>query len=871
MNFEHYSWLIGIPIALALASALFLSSARARKKLVRRFVSDRLVQQLLASYSPLRRRFKISLLLIALTLIIFALARPQWGYTWQESKSKGIDIMFVVDVSRSMLAQDIKPNRLERSKLAILDFLDRLEGDRVGLVAFAGNAFLQCPLTLDYDAFRQSLEAINTDVISLGGTDIARAITEAEAAFSDKNNYKILVMITDGEDLEEDGIVRAREAADNGITIYTVGVGTPEGELIPVQNRFGQTNFLRDDNGDFVRTQLDADTLQEIAEVTDGFYAPLGPTGYGLDQVYEAGLKSIPEQELASRMEKAWIERYQWPLGLAIILLAWEPLIGTRRSTLRRKANANGVVKNTGKSIAKAATWLLLAGLTLSGGDLWASVRQGEKLFQSGDYASAAEAFKAALEADPLNAQASFNLGNAMEALGKNEEAQAAYARALATTDLDLQADAFYNLGSLKFTASKEKLAEADLPAAAQLTKEASQNVAQAIQQGRKVLAQSQGLSNSQLPSQPGSPSPQQMILQEAQQALQFAEQAETAGKQAVESSSAAQKVGKPVMQVWEQAANDFKSSLELNPTGDDAAHNYDYIQRQTEDLKRDLHELNRSAQSIETKQPELAEVIEELKKLIEEQQQNQQNQQQDQQQQNQNQQQQNQQDQQNQQSGEQQQQDQQNQQQQSQQQQGSSNQDQQEQAGEQDPTQADSKEDAGKSSDAEENSQESKDEAQELTDEEKREQAAKNESEKEGDHGEDGAQKDQQSADAPARDSSEVDEMIDAMQQGQEAQTGEEDAQADQEKTPKEGESQPMTLSEEDAAKLQEQAAAQAAKMEDAAGEPTEGAAPLGVMTRDDARRLLESLKRYEKKLPVSGYGRRESNRDDEGKRKDW
>ncbi|MEO0794127.1 MAG: VWA domain-containing protein [Verrucomicrobiota bacterium] len=489
MNFEETSWLLVIPLALALLGWLFYTNSRSRRELVRKFASDRLVKQLLASYSPARRKFKNGLLIAAVLLVLFALARPQWGFSWRETKTKGIDIMFVVDVSRSMLAQDIKPDRLERSKFAILDFLEKLEGDRVGLVAFAGNAFLQCPLTLDYDAFRQSLEAVDTNVISLGGTDIARAITEAEAAFSDENNHKIMVLITDGEDLEEDGIARAKKAAANGVTIYTVGVGTAEGELIPMRDKFGRLQYLRDDNGEFVKTKLDADTLAEIAQVTEGFYTPLGPTGYGLEEVYEAGLEAVPEQELAAKMQKVWFERFQWPLGLAIILLIWEPLIGTRRRALHRRAMRAGELPPPIPKPVKAATWLLLGALCwVSVGDLSASVRQGERLFHQGDYDGAADVFREAIEADPLNARASFNLGNTLQVMDDFSGAQEAYLRALVTTDFELQADAFYNLGSLRYLQGEEKLADNDVPSLVKQSDEAVGRSDDVLRDGRKEV-----------------------------------------------------------------------------------------------------------------------------------------------------------------------------------------------------------------------------------------------------------------------------------------------------------------------------------------------------------------------------------------------
>ncbi|MGE9292067.1 MAG: vWA domain-containing protein, partial [Puniceicoccales bacterium] len=331
MTFHSPVWLYVIPVALLVLWGVFHLAARARKRQLGKFAADRLVADLLRSYSPARRRFKQLLIAAGVSLLLVALARPQIGYTWREMPARGIDVLFVLDSSRSMLAEDIRPNRLERAKLAILDFVDKVPGDRVGLVAFAGNAFLQCPLTLDYDAFEMSLEAVDTSVISHGGTDIARALIEAENAFDKDNNHKIVVLITDGEDLEQSGIDQARMLADRGMTIYTVGVGTSEGELIPVATSNGRIEYLRDSDGQPVTTRLDAETLKDIAEATGGFYVPLGVSGYGLEQVYESGLKSIPEQDLGVRRTKVSLERFQWPLGLAIFLLAWEPLVGTRR------------------------------------------------------------------------------------------------------------------------------------------------------------------------------------------------------------------------------------------------------------------------------------------------------------------------------------------------------------------------------------------------------------------------------------------------------------------------------------------------------------------------------------------------------------
>ncbi|MEM8550549.1 MAG: VWA domain-containing protein, partial [Verrucomicrobiota bacterium] len=249
MTFATPIWLYAIPVLVLVLWLIFHAAARARLKQLGSFAAIRLRDELLRSVSPSRRRFKQILMVVGLVLVFSALARPQHGFSWRDTPSRGIDVLFVLDTSKSMLAQDIRPNRLERAKYAVLDFIDRLEGDRIGLVAFAGNAFLQCPLTLDYDAFRLSLDAVDTEIIAQGGTDIARALAEAENAFEQEKNHKIIILMTDGEDLEQSGVDYARESAQRGVTIYTVGVGTAEGQLIPIASRSGQIEYLRDSDG----------------------------------------------------------------------------------------------------------------------------------------------------------------------------------------------------------------------------------------------------------------------------------------------------------------------------------------------------------------------------------------------------------------------------------------------------------------------------------------------------------------------------------------------------------------------------------------------------------------------------------------------
>jgi Ca-activated chloride channel family protein len=253
--FVHPGWLaVGLAACLGALWTWRRYDERQRRALAA-FVSAHLGAELTRSMSTARRRFKRSLFAASIAFLFISLAEPQAGFHWEQVKRRGNDIIFAVDTSRSMLTPDVKPDRLTRAKLAIDDFVQRLDGDAVGLVAFAGSAFLQCPLTLDYDAFHESLAALDTHIIPRGGTDISSAIRAAQSALHNRaGSDKILILVTDGEDLEGDALDTAKAAfKQDGLKIYTVGVGTANGDLIPLPADQGG-GFLKDNEGHFVRS-----------------------------------------------------------------------------------------------------------------------------------------------------------------------------------------------------------------------------------------------------------------------------------------------------------------------------------------------------------------------------------------------------------------------------------------------------------------------------------------------------------------------------------------------------------------------------------------------------------------------------------------
>jgi Ca-activated chloride channel family protein len=440
-------------IAVALIPLMLLWAYRVdcgKQKQLGKFLAPALIKSLTDSVSPRKKQLKAVLLSIGIALIVIAVARPQYGYVWQEVKSKGIDVVFAIDTSKSMLAQDMRPNRLERAKLAVLDFIDKMGADRIGLVAFSGSAFLQCPLTLDYNAFRQSLEILEPGVIPVPGTDIASAIQIAENAFNKENNFKILILITDGEDLEENGIEVARQAAARGVRVFTLGVGSKEGEIIPYTDATGRQDYVRDEAGNVVRTRLDEDTLRQISMASNGFYSPLGPLGEGLETVYSLGLEEIPRQELNSRMNKQAIERYQWVLAAGIFLLILEWLIGTRRRSARIKRRTQQA----------AVSILVLGAVFMSTPDLQADPYKAQKHLRKGEFIEAEQLFRAAIDEEPEDMRLRYNLGISLYRQAKYADAITVFQQALESPDPDLQADILYNMGNATYRIGEGKISD---------------------------------------------------------------------------------------------------------------------------------------------------------------------------------------------------------------------------------------------------------------------------------------------------------------------------------------------------------------------------------------------------------------------------
>ncbi|MCX6964174.1 MAG: VWA domain-containing protein [Verrucomicrobia bacterium] len=413
-------WLLA---AIPLAAILFLWSHRRGRELVSKIVAPRLREQLAGSVSPLRRTVRAALMLTALVFAALALAQPRYGFIEKETKQKGRDVIVAIDTSRSMMATDVSPTRLARAKLFTQDLVRLMQGDRVGLIAFAGSAFLQAPLTLDYSAVTNSLDELDTDLIPVGGTNLAAAINAALEAFGKaEGNTRALVVLTDGEELDADGIAAAKRAAQEGIRIFTVGIGSPEGSLIPIRLDDGQPDFVRDKAGKPVTSKLDESRLREIAAATGGFFIPIGPEA--ARDIFEKGIVPMELSENGVFNARQPIERYQWPLAVATILLALSLLPGDRR---RRLAKTSAV---------------LLAFLPN------AQAQTGMEEFNNGQFDKAGAVFENKLQSQPGSHELQFNAGAAAYKTGDHEKAATYFTEALLSSNPKLREAAAYNLAN---------------------------------------------------------------------------------------------------------------------------------------------------------------------------------------------------------------------------------------------------------------------------------------------------------------------------------------------------------------------------------------------------------------------------------------
>jgi Ca-activated chloride channel family protein len=420
---------------------LYVRAEHRAAERLREFVSPRLLPQLAATIDRRRRALRFALQLLGLALAIISLAQPRWGYTFQDVKRKGLDLLLAVDTSRSMLSNDVAPNRLERVKLATQDLINQLQGDRVGLIAFAGRAFLQAPLTIDYEAAVESINDLDTKTIPEGGTNISEAISLATQTFGKSAmGNRALIIFTDGEELGGDAVKTAKAAAAAGVHVFTIGVGTPQGSLIPIASEGGGTAFVKDANGQVVKSKLDEKRLQEIAQIGAGLYLHLENGPHTMQQLYTDGLAKLNAAEMDVRLSRRPIERYEWPLGCALLALTLSILIPERKRTRERIYSTAPV-----KAAAAAAMILICCAI-----NALASVPALDA-YREGKFDEAYRQFQETLKSHP-NSRAEdklqFDSGAAAYKLKDYGKALEAFSQALLSPDAQVQSMSHYNLGN---------------------------------------------------------------------------------------------------------------------------------------------------------------------------------------------------------------------------------------------------------------------------------------------------------------------------------------------------------------------------------------------------------------------------------------
>jgi Ca-activated chloride channel family protein len=439
INFGAPNWFWGLLLVPVLV-VLFVRAERRAAARLREFVSERLLPTLARTLDRRRRTLRFALTLLAVSLTITALAKPRWGYIYEDVKRKGLDLILAVDTSRSMLSNDVPPSRLQRVKLAAQDLLDELQGDRVGLIAFAGRAFLQAPLTIDYDAAVEAINDLDTTTIPEGGTNISAAIDMAVQTYGKSAiGNRALIIFTDGEELSGDSLATAKTAADAGVRIYTVGVGTSEGSLIPLSGEGGATAFVKDSNGQVVKSKLDEKRLKEIAETTGGFYIHLEDGPRTMKQLFDEGLAKMQAGDIDDRMSRRPIERYQWPLGAALLVFATAFLLRERK---RERARALAPVAPR-RALATAAAVLLFAGSSFA-------AAPGLDAYRNDNYTEAYQQFEKTLKEHPdthATDRIEFDAGAAAYKLGNYNQALEWFSRSLLSKDKSLQEKSHYNIG----------------------------------------------------------------------------------------------------------------------------------------------------------------------------------------------------------------------------------------------------------------------------------------------------------------------------------------------------------------------------------------------------------------------------------------
>lgn len=418
---------------------------RIRKGRIARFGDPALVNRLAPLVSRRKGWLKLTLISFALLFFSIGMARPQLGAVLKKKEVKGAEIMIVLDVSNSMLAQDYSPNRLERAKLAISKLVDELQGDRIGLIIFAGQSFVQLPITSDYVSAKIFLNSITTGSVPVQGTAMGDAIRTAIRSFTtESGDSRAIILITDGENHEDDPVAAAKDAVEMGARVFCIGVGSPEGKPVPMED-----GLLKDKDGNIVVTRLDEETLRNVAKAGDGIYVRAGNAEFGLNPIVDE-IRNLEEKEFQSVVFEEYDEQYMYFLAIALIFILIEFMISDTR-------NGRSLF-GRGKGAVTLLLMIILFPAVMSAQNDRSEVRAGNREFKKGDYREAELDYKRALDVDSSSVTAKYNLGNALYKSESYNEAEL-YFKGLGDTLKNLSpskaSDYFHNSGNLALKQKK--------------------------------------------------------------------------------------------------------------------------------------------------------------------------------------------------------------------------------------------------------------------------------------------------------------------------------------------------------------------------------------------------------------------------------
>ena len=438
-RFADPTYLYLLAVIPVLAIIRFLTY-RNQKKRLRKFGDPKLLRSLMPDVSRFRPAVKFWILQGALALLVVMLARPQFGTKISNEQRTGIETIIAMDISNSMLAEDITPSRLDRSKMMVENLVDHFTNDKIGLLVFAGDAFVQLPITSDYVSAKMFLSSIDPSMMATQGTDIARAIDMATHSFTQEEGIgKAIIVITDGEDHEGGALESAKAAKDAGMRVYVLGVGSTQGAPIPIP---GTGDYMKDNTGNTVMSALNEDMCRQVAQAGGGAYIHVENNSAAQDQL-DNELSKLAKKETTSTVYSEFDEQFQAVAILALLLLILEICIFDRRNPLLKRLSLFGSKKKAAATVA-----LLLVAVTASAQTDRQYIREGNKQFRVGQYDKAEVSYRKAVEKNPKNPQAAYNLGNALMAQKKDSSAVQQFEQATRIETNPLRkAAAYHNMG----------------------------------------------------------------------------------------------------------------------------------------------------------------------------------------------------------------------------------------------------------------------------------------------------------------------------------------------------------------------------------------------------------------------------------------